>query len=269
MVVNRARLHHTEAIVLKRHDFGEADRILTLYTPDRGKQRAIAKGVRRIASRKAGHVELFVHAGVLLAEGRSLHVLTQADTIDSFRGLRDDLTRTSYAYHVAEILDRFVEEDMASPPTFQLLRGTFGALAAADQPSLVARYFEVRLLGLMGYRPELFHCASCRAELQSERNAFSPEAGGVVCPACRGRHADAEAIDDPTFRVLRFLQARDWSDVGRLSLTPATLGSLERIMVSYIHCLLERELKSIEFLRGMRHLDRAAARRPGGAPAEL
>ena len=113
--MSRIRLYRTEAIVLKRIDFGEADRILTLYTPERGKVRAIAKGGRRIASRKSGHVELFTHAALLLAEGRQLDIVTQAETVRPYRRIREDLIRTTYAYHIAELVDRFIEEGLESP----------------------------------------------------------------------------------------------------------------------------------------------------------
>jgi DNA repair protein RecO (recombination protein O) len=271
--VSRIRLFRTEAIVLRRHDFGEADRILTLYTPDRGKLRAIAKGVRRIASRKSGHVELFMHTGVLLAEGSSLHVLTQAETIHPYRGVREDLVRTTYAYHIAELTDRFVEEGTASPATFALLRDALAALDDADDPSLVTRFFELHLLGQVGYRPRLFACPSCNAELAPDGNAFSPDAGGVLCPACAPRHADATALDARTFRVLRFLQTRDWTVVRTLAVAPGTRGALERVMHLYIRHLLERDLKSVEFLRGLRQVARVtdvrAAADAGAASAAV
>ena len=104
--MSRERLYRCHAVVLKRRDYGEADRILTLYTREQGKVSAIAKGVRRIASRKSGHVELFTQARLLLAKGRNLDVLSQAETIEPYAALREDLVRTTYAYHVAELLDR-------------------------------------------------------------------------------------------------------------------------------------------------------------------
>ncbi len=253
-IVNRIRLYRIEAIVLKRRDFGEADRILTLYTPDRGKTSAIAKGVRRIASRKSGHVELFTHTGLLLAQGRSLDVVTQAETIQPFQALREDLIRTTYAYHIAELVDRLTEEGVASPATFDLLRDALTSLAEAPDPSLVARYFELRLLGLLGYRPELFQCVACGGEVQAEGNAFSPEAGGVLCAACAERHPDALPLDERSFRVLRFLQTREWAMVGRLELSPTTRGVLERLLHAYIRHVLERDLNSVAFLRGLRRV---------------
>ena len=250
--VKRIRLYRTEAIVLKRRDFGEADRILTLYTPDRGKVNAIAKGVRRIASRKSGHVELFNHTTLLLAKGQRLDVVTQAESVDTFRAIRDDLIRATYAYHIVEIVDRFVQEGDKSPATFELLRGALDALEDAEDLSLVARYFELRLLGLLGFQPELFHCVDCGADLGAEGNAFSPEAGGMVCSDCRAAHQDAMPLSSSAFRVLRFMQTRDWAVARCIRLTPSTRGELERVMHAYMRHLLERDLKSVEFLKGLR-----------------
>jgi DNA repair protein RecO (recombination protein O) len=265
-LVSRIRLYRTEAIVLKRLDFGEADRILTLYTPDRGKVCAIAKGVRRIASRKSGHLELFTHAGLLLAEGRNLDVVTQAETVRAFRRVREDLIRTTYAYHMAELVDRFVQEGLESPPTFNLLRDCLAALTEAEDPTLVARYFEVKLLGQMGYRPQLFQCVRCTTDLDPDGNAFSPVAGGVVCPACVPRQPDAIALSDSAFRVLRFLQTRDWAVARRIELTAATRGALEQVMGAYVRHLLERDLQATNLLKQLRAAASDLQLRTGGWP---
>lgn len=252
--MNRIRLYRSEAIVLRRHEVGEADRILTLYTPDRGKLVAIAKGVRRISSRKSGHVELFTHVAVLLAAGRNLDVLTQAETIEPFRGIRDDLIRTTYAYHVAELTDRLTVDASPLPAAFWLLRDTLAALSTADDPSLAARYFEVRLLGLLGFRPQLFTCVACGKTVDPDGNAFSPDLGGVVCPACAPGHREAVPLGERAFRVLRFLQTREWAMVQRVALEPATRGALERLMQAYVRHILERDLHSVSFLRGLRRV---------------
>src|SRR5919198_573684 len=134
--MNRLRLYTTEAIILRRVDFGEADRILTIMTPEMGKLRVIAKGARKITSRKAGHVELFTRVRLLLARGRNFDIVSQAETIEPYRPVRDDL--------LAEGL---------------------GWLAESPDPGLAARYFELRLLTLTGYRPQLFRCARTGAAL--------------------------------------------------------------------------------------------------------
>ncbi|MBI3915321.1 MAG: DNA repair protein RecO, partial [Chloroflexi bacterium] len=108
----RDRLYRVQAIILKRTDMGEADRLLTLYTRDHGKLRAMAKGARKPASRKSGHVELFMHSELLLARGRNLDIVTQAETRHAFLPLQSDLHRLGYAYYFAELLDQFTEDQV-------------------------------------------------------------------------------------------------------------------------------------------------------------
>src|SRR5438045_4093476 len=103
------RVYRCEAVVLRQRRLGEADRILTLYTPQLGKVEAVAKGVRKQTSRKAGHLEPLTLSSLLIASGRNLDIITQAETVESFLPLREDLTRLSRGMYVAELVDRFSE----------------------------------------------------------------------------------------------------------------------------------------------------------------
>src|SRR5262245_46708243 len=114
-------LYRTEAVVLRRQDLGEADRILTLFARAFGKTRVVAKGVRKPASRKAGHVELFMRVDLLLAQGRTLDVVSQAQMLDAFLPVREDLLRTTYASHFVELLDAFTEERDQHDDLYDLL----------------------------------------------------------------------------------------------------------------------------------------------------
>src|SRR5918997_442218 len=153
----RSRVYRTEAIVLRRSDFSEADRILTLYTPRFGKRRVIAKGVRKTTSRLAGHIELFTRVSLMLAEGRNLDIVTQAEIVAPYRALREDLERISYAYYVAELLDKLTTDEEGQSPAYGLLVETLDGLDQSFQPEGVVRRFELRLLAILGYRPYLFH----------------------------------------------------------------------------------------------------------------
>jgi DNA repair protein RecO (recombination protein O) len=245
----RQRLYRTEAIVLKRRDYGEADRLLTVFTPQRGKLVLLAKGVRKLHSRKAGHVELFTLSTLLVAKGRTWDLVTQAETIEPFLALRDDLLRTSYAHYCAELLDGFTQEQDAQPAAFALLKEALGRLAAGELPRLVARTYELRLLALAGYQPELFACVACQDPLEPLTNYFSVTDGGVLCPKHGEGKAGAEPLPLPVFKALRFIQTRDWEDVRRLSLSPGLHGELERLLQGYIIYQLERNLRSVAFLR--------------------
>ena len=250
--MSRERLYRTEAIVLKRSDLGEADRLLTLYTPNRGKLRAVAKGVRRPTSRKAGHVELFSHSQLLLARGRNLDLITQAELIEPFRPIREDLLRLTYASYAAELVDQFIEEETENRAVFDLLRAMLSWLAAGDDPVLAARLFELKLLGYAGYHPQLYRCVECGRDLAPEANFFSAELGGVACPACfafpSSERGKANPLSLNALKVMRFIQGHDYAEVRALRLAPATLAEVESTLYRYITHLLERNLRSVEFL---------------------
>src|SRR5512138_104171 len=131
-----------EAVVLRHGAYGEADRMLTLYTAQLGKTRALVKGARKIASRKAGHLEPFTHATLQLAKGRDLPLVTQADTIDAYLPLRENLLLTSQASYIIELLDRFTYEDGSeNSAIFRLLTDTLSRLASKADPWIAIRYY--------------------------------------------------------------------------------------------------------------------------------
>ncbi len=245
----------TDAVILRRQDFGEADRLLTLLTPEHGKFRAIAKGVRKPIARKTGHVELFALVDMLIARGRELHIVVQAETKESFLRLREDLTRGTYAHHLIELLDRFTAEQDTSRTEFSLLVNALGWLCEAGDPRLVARYYEMRLLDLAGFAPALHRCALGQEEIAPQDQFFSPADGGVVCPehyvhAQRGLPLSLTAL-----KVLRYMQTRPWDIVKNVQVDSALHVELERHMLGYIMYLLEQRLQSVEFLRRLQRED--------------
>lgn len=250
----RERLYRVEAVVLKRRDMGEADRLLTCFTRDRGKVTLIGKGIRKTASRKAGHVELFCHTQLLVARGRTWDIVTQAEAINVFLPLREDLARTSYAYYIAELLDRITEEQDAHPEMFDLLLATLGRLGTADELRLPARFFELQLLDLAGFRPELFHCLGCGEEIQPAVNYFQRGQGGLYCARCQG--AGSNAVSLPALKVLRYMQTRDYALIAGLHLSEETQREVEDLLHGYLTYVLEQNLKSVRFLRLVRDEER-------------
>lgn len=238
--------------MLRRTDFGEADRLLTVFTPERGKLRLVAKGARKPSSRKSGHVELFSHGQFLVAVGRELDIVTQAETVEPFLPLREDLLRTTYAYYVAELADAFTAEHDENQPLFRLLKDTFGWLCAATDLLLLARYYELHLLGLVGYQPQLFVCGSCRKQLEPEPNYLSAAEGTVFCRRCGYERLGTAELSVNVLKVLRFLQTRDWETCRLLRLSPGSHAEAERVMADYVTYHLERKLKSVDFLHRLR-----------------
>ncbi len=259
--MNRERLYRSEAIILKRSNLGEADRLLTLYTPHRGKHRVTAKGVRRPTSRKAGHLELFTHARLFLAKGRTLDIVTQAETISAFPRLRTDLSRTSSAYYLVELLDRFTGEEIANPPLFDLLLQALAWLNDEPDVEPVLRFYELRLLGLVGYQPQLFRCVRCSAVISPQINYFSISDGGVVCPRCAQQWTESglQRIAVNPLKVMRFFQTHSFVECRQIRLSPEIWKDVENIMLRYITYYLERNLKSIEFIHHLRRPIEATA----------
>ena len=248
----RERTFRSEAIVLKRSDFGEADRLLTLYTRDFGKIRAIAKGARKPQSRKTGHVELFMRTQFLFAEGRDISVITQAEMVEAYPALRNDLVRMTYVSYAIELLDKFTVEEDRQSPIYDLLVQALDWFAGTENVMTAARFYELQLLSLTGFRPQLFRCVSCGEPIQEQDQWFSGELGGLLCPNCYLADGKARAVTAVVVKVLRYLQTRDWETVRVLTLQRPLQHDLERHMHYYLTYILERNLKSVDFLHRLR-----------------
>jgi DNA repair protein RecO (recombination protein O) len=247
------RSFRVDAVVLRHSDYGEADRLLTLYTRQLGKTRAVAKGARKIASRKAGHIEPFTHVKLQLAKGRDTLILTQADTVDAYQPLREDLILTSQASYVLELLDRFTYQDETeNSAIFRLLTDTLSRLAAKADPWLVIRYYEMRLLDHLGFRPQLFECANCGRAILPEDQFFSFGAGGVICPRCGQGLRNLNPLSVETLKYLRHFQRSNYADASRARPGLDVQNEAESLMQGYFTYLLERELNTPGFLKSIK-----------------
>lgn len=246
------RSFRADAIILKHQDFGEADRILTLFTREKGKIRAIAKGVRKVRSRKGGHLEPFTHASLLLATGRDWYLVTQAEAQDIYPNLRDNLENIGYASYAVELVDRFSLEEEENAPIFTLLKRTFDRLNRGDPAPLVIRYFEIRLLDLLGFRPELQVCVVSGKEIQPENQYFSSALGGVVSPEAAKDVSGAVAVSLRALKYLRHFQRSSYREATRAQIAPEVAHEMEVLMQHYITYLLERGLNTPGFLRRLR-----------------
>lgn len=248
----KPRTYQTEAIIIKKIKLGEADRILTLYTPYLGKIQGVAKGVRRPRSKLAGHLELITHSQVSLARGRNLDTITGSQTIDSFLPLKSDLWLTSCALYVTELINQFTADHVENYSLFQLLLEIMHHLCQAGDNELVLRYFELHLLNEVGYRPQLQQCVSCRSPLKPVTNAFSPTDGGVLCPECRQMRSLTYPLSVNALKVLRLLQSSNYDTVSKLKMNRELSDELNEVMSHYIEYLLDREVKSAVWLDTLR-----------------
>ena len=178
-------LYRDQGVVLRTIKLGEADRIVTILAQGHGKVRAVAKGVRKTKSRFGGRLEPLTNVSLLLYEGRELDVITQAETIEHFRPIREDLDRMTDAMALLEVVDHVAQEREANPRLYQMLVGALGALAARRSPLLVPAFFW-KLLSLEGAHPLLGECAGCQTPATvTELVAFDLAQGGALCRSCR------------------------------------------------------------------------------------
>ena len=256
--MSRSRLYSTEAIVLRRNDYGEADRLLTLMTPHLGKLRVMAKGARKITSRKAGHIELFTRTNLLLAKGRTFDIVSQAELIETYRLLREDMQRGSLAHYFCELADQFGQEDNEDEALFNLLANGLRWLCDAPDAKLAARHFELKLLTLSGYEPRLFRCALTDAPLEADLNltaaqiiltAFSPQHGGVLCNAAARQAREAVLLTPSALNLLRVLQTKSFDEIRVLTVSDDLHSQIERALQRYMNFVLERAPKSALLLK--------------------
>ena len=242
-----------EAVVLRHLDWGEADRLLTLFTREAGKLRAVAKGARKVRSRKAGHLEPFTRVALMLARGRDAWIVTQAETVDAYLPIGQDLTRIGYASYVIELLDRFTYEEGENRPLYNLLTDTLARIAALPDPFLAVRYYDIRLLDLSGFRPELFHCVGCGDLIQPQDQFFSALQGGALCPRC-GLNPGAQAwpISMAALKYLRHLQRSTYAEAARADPSEPVRREMESLLQQYLTYLLECRLNTPQFLREVR-----------------
>ncbi len=250
--MTRPRNYQTEAIIIKKTKLGEADRILTLYTPHLGKIQAVAKGVRRPRSKMSGHLEMLTHSLVSLARGRNLDTVTGCKTINGFLPLKSDLWLTSCGLYCTELVSQFTADHVENYPLFQLLLETLHQLCRADDSELVLRYFELHLLNEVGYRPQLQQCVFCHLPLKPITNSFSSSAGGVLCPRCSWRQPLARPVSVNVQKVLRWLQNSDCDAVSRKKINAGLCQEVDGLMRGYLRYLLEREIKSAGWLDSLR-----------------
>jgi DNA repair protein RecO (recombination protein O) len=239
-------LYRETGVVLRTMRLGEADRIVTFLTPGRGKVRAVAKGVRKTKSRFGGRLEPLNHVALLLYEGRELDVVTQADTLEQFKSVREDLDRLAKATSLLEATDQVAQEHQAAPRLHSMLLGALRALAARDAVLLVPAFF-LKLLSLEGFHPILDACGGCESVPPAvELVAFDVAEGGALCRSCAGRVAAVALSVDGLALVRRILGG----DLAAALAEPPSRATAEvdRLATRALEHHLERRLRSVKVL---------------------
>ncbi|MBI5947027.1 MAG: DNA repair protein RecO [Chloroflexi bacterium] len=252
-MAERPRVYKTEGVILKRRNIGEADTIFTVLSEREGKFDAVARGVRKARSRMRGHLEPLTRSRLMLAQGRSLDVFTQAETVDPYRNVREDLERTAVALSCVELVDRFTIEHAEAGAIYHLLVALLEALDEGLQAT-VSRHFELDLLAAAGYELQLGACTLCGGRLPAEETLLAPAAGGLVCANCRPVAGEGRLVSVAVIKVLRHARSVEIREFGALRMPPEVEAELRAALGAVVRYHLDRELNVPRYLRDVEAL---------------
>lgn len=251
------RMYRAEALVLKSSPFGEADLLVTLFSREAGKVRAVAKGARRATAKLVGHLEPLTVTRLALSRGRTLDVVNQAETLESFTALKNGLTAITKGLQVAELVDGFGSEASPNLPLYDLALATLSAIGRAPDDELPLLHFQLHLLAVSGLMPELQNCVECRREIEPDRHRYSPDGGGVFCPDCIPDQAGLRPLSLRALKVLRLLARSQATGLPVLRLEPGLSLELKAILTGTVQYWLDREIRTNSFLNHLARTDRA------------
>lgn len=246
------RSYHCDAVVLKKSPFGEAGLAVTLFTRGQGKVRAVARGARRSTSKLMGHLEPLTQVQLSITLGRGMDYIGQAQIIDNFSGIKEDLGAVAKALYVAELVDGFGAEASPNQPLYNLTLETLHALNQNPDSEWPLRFFQLHLLRVSGFMPELYQCVECRQPLAPGQHRFSPSMGGALCLTCRPETYQVLHLSLRALKVLRLLHRGTLREAMPLQEIPALAEELKALMGNTVRYWLEREIRSNSFLEHLR-----------------
>ncbi|MBB6636236.1 DNA repair protein RecO [Cohnella thailandensis] len=246
-------LYRMEGIVIRGTDYGEGNKIITIFTPSHGKQGIVVKGARKPKSRYASLAQLFTYGDFSFYKSGNLGSLNAGEILESYRELRENLDRSAYAAYAAEMCDRVVGEEDASGYLFHQFKACLTALAEGKDPAIVIRIFEMKVVHAVGYAPMLDECAACGRTEGGFR--FSAHLGGAICERCRHQDPGALELAPQTWKLLRIFSRIDLRQLGQIDVKPAIKAQLKTAMRRWMDHHLGMKLKSVHFLDQWEKLD--------------
>lgn len=255
----QVHLYRTEAVILKQMPLGEADRILTMFTPSFGKVRAVAKGVRKPTSRMGGSVEPLTRANMLLSKGNELDIVSQSEPIDAYLAVRGDLEKTSTSFYMAELIDAFTTEQSENRSLYRHFVSSLETLCELKSDGngnvrefiLLRASYESGLLIMTGYRPQIHKCIECGLPPQGTVS-FSASGGGVICQRCRNKQVVTRPLSMAALKMLGVLEDGGFTYLKKQPYQEDISLEVESLLRQYIWYLLERNLKSTSFMDAVR-----------------
>jgi len=224
------RAYKTTAVVLRGRTFGEADRILTLFSTARGKMDAIAKGSRRTKSHLAGRLELGNEVALTMHRGRNLDVVVSAEIENAYWQNLVAPERYAAANLIVELVDAFCEPDLALPEVYALLTGALRAIGRSDDPLALVPRFSLRLLDALGLAPPVDACVLCGASLIGKTAWLDQEQGGFGGEECRVAWRETPVLERTDMENLRALAAPRGDAAAAVRATPAVARAIEALI---------------------------------------
>ena len=251
----------TEGIILKHFDLGESDKIITFYTRDKGKVRAVANGVRKAKSRISGLVLPFSYNEIKIYQGKSLAKINHIENIYSFPELRENLLKMAYASYVAEISTKTGQEDKPNELFFSLILKTFYNIRNTDENDtkkldLINITFKGKLLEILGFKPEFMKCVKCDKKINpSKSNTFSISHGGLVCDNCLQNEEEYNFyISGESLVILRYLLGENKTLPKNLRISENAFQIINKLIDQFIIYHLDINIKSEKFLHMIKNL---------------
>ncbi|MFW6268796.1 MAG: DNA repair protein RecO [Bacillota bacterium] len=259
-------IFNTDAIVLKQFDLGESDKIITFYSKDKGKIRAVAKNARKGNSSISGRVLPFSFNNITIYRGSSIDKINQVKSKYSFTDLREDLTKMAYASFMAEIVEKVGMEDDPLPAIFTLLLSSFNKMRKVSSEKLIYinLIFQIRILVILGFKPEVNKCVLCEKDIKpAGKNYFDISSGGIICHKCLN-NADEEELSryrenlfilsGESLQIIKQILALDEILLNKLKISSKSINEIESLLDKFIKYHLDLNLKSKDFLYKIRDL---------------
>jgi DNA repair protein RecO (recombination protein O) len=233
----------TKAIALGSHPLGEADRIVTFYTGDFGRIRAVARGGRKVKSRLCGRLEILTYGDLVFFErvDKDLHVVNSFDIIEPFQVLREDLLKMAYCSYLAELLQQVEPLRAPNADIFTLVLEIMFLMKGTDDPEILVRTFELRFLTAAGFEPQLDVCVVCSGNVDNAGTllGFSVGEGGVLCSKCRDETSSnaqvpVVSISRGTLELMKRLQRTPLELISRLKMLDVSRSELKKLLRNFI-----------------------------------
>lgn len=233
----------TKAIVLSEKEFGEADKLFSVYTENFGKIEVLGKGIRKNKAKLKGALQPLNYISLEFVEGKNFLIATDAILEENFEELKKEIKKYRLALYLCQLVDKLVKGEERDAKIWQLLLETLNELKLTDNKNeLIIRYFEWNLLSLLGFEPELYHCTLCQERISKGKFYFSAREGGIICEKCKEKAKEHREISRDAIKILRVIIMQDKSLFKKLKINPIQQRELKELFKYYLPYFLEEDI---------------------------